>query len=46
MIMKDYRITMITNHKNQEITSILKIKVQTKSAEILTMIKGITKYHD
>ncbi len=41
MTMKDYRITMITNQKNQEITSILKIKVQTTSAEILTMIKGL-----
>lgn len=38
MIMKDYRITMITNQKNQEITSILKIKVQTESAEILNSI--------
>lgn len=38
MIMKDYRITMITNQKNQEITSILKIKVQTESDEILNSI--------
>jgi hypothetical protein len=38
MIMKDYRITMI---RNQAIKSILKIKVQTTSAEILTMIKGL-----
>ena len=29
MIMKDYKITMITNQKNQAIKSILKIKVQT-----------------
>lgn len=41
MIMKDYRITMIRKHKNQAIKSILKIKVQTKSAEILTMIKRL-----
>jgi len=41
MIMKYYRITMIGKRnmkENQEIKSILKIKVQTKSAEILNSI--------
>ena len=41
MIKKDYRITMIRNQKNQEIMSILKVKVQTKSAEILNSILGL-----
>jgi hypothetical protein len=38
MIRKDNRITMITNQNNQAIKSILKIKVQTKIAEIINSI--------
>jgi hypothetical protein len=38
MILKGYRITIIEINRNKEIKSILKIKVQTKSAEILNLI--------